>query len=148
MAKSLLDSVATLVYLTTPSAMPEMATKRKVFARLNDYFDRRAQARYAAESKGDVLSSTPQTPFSNHYLDPNHPASNGGVLGLLLGGKLTPDHEKQKQRESMRSVMAEQEQAIRDQQALQMSNLGSVLQGMGLTPEQQRSYIKQYESAY
>lgn len=49
MAKSLLDSVATLVYLTTPSAMPEMATKRKVFARLNDYFDRRAQARYVSQ---------------------------------------------------------------------------------------------------
>lgn len=48
----------------------------------------------------------------------------------------------------MRSVVAEQEQAIRDQQALQMSNLGSVLQGIGLTPKQQRSYIEQYESAY
>ncbi|EWZ40661.1 hypothetical protein FOZG_09305 [Fusarium oxysporum Fo47] len=81
----------------------------------------------AAEIKGDVLSSTPQKLFSNHYQGPNHPASNGGVFGLLLGGKLTPDHEKQKQRESMRSVMAEQEQAIRDQQALQMSNLGLVL---------------------
>ncbi|KAF5536398.1 hypothetical protein FMEXI_10344 [Fusarium mexicanum] len=144
--ESLPDSVATLVYPAAPHATPEAATKKKVFARLNDYFDRRAQARYAAESKGDVLSSPPQKPFSNRYLDPNHPASNGGLLGLLSGGKLTPDREKQV--ESMRSAMAEQEQAIRDQQALQMSNLGSVLQGMGLTPEQKRSYIEQYESAY
>ncbi|KAF5632677.1 hypothetical protein F52700_6213 [Fusarium sp. NRRL 52700] len=144
--ESLPDSVATLVYPAPANATPETPTKKKVFARLNDYFDRRAQARYAAESKGDVLSSTPQKPFSNRYLDPNHPASNGGLLGLLSGGKLTPDLEKQ--RETMHSALAEQEQAIRDQQALQMSNLGSVLQGMGLTPEQQRSYIEQYESAY
>ncbi|WJG35586.1 uncharacterized protein FOBCDRAFT_203571 [Fusarium oxysporum Fo47] len=58
----------------------------------------------AAEIKGDVLSSTPQKLFSNHYQGPNHPASNGGVFGLLLGGKLTPDHEKQKQRESFANV--------------------------------------------
>lgn len=99
----------------------------------------------AAESKGDVLSA-PQRPFSNRYLDPTHPASNGGLLGLLSGGKLTPNMEKQK--ESMRSAMAAQEQAIRDQQSLQMANLNQVLQGMGLTPEQQRDYVKQYEQAY
>lgn len=100
----------------------------------------------AAESKGDVLSSTPQKPFSNRYLDPNHPASNGGLLGLLSGGKLTRDPEKQK--EAMKSAMAAQEKAVRDQQAAQMASLGTALQGMGLTPEQQRDYIQQYEIAY
>ncbi|KAJ9421122.1 hypothetical protein QL093DRAFT_2083747 [Fusarium oxysporum] len=45
----------------------------------------------------DMLSSTPQKPFSNRYLDPNHPASNDGVLGLLSEGELTPDLEKQRE---------------------------------------------------
>ncbi|TPX18557.1 uncharacterized protein E0L32_002414 [Thyridium curvatum] len=153
--ESLPESVATLVYpdVSKPTTSPSSGAnkKKKAFARLNDYFDRRAQARYidrweqAAESKGDVLSA-PQRLFSNRFLDPNHPASNGGLLGLLSGGKLTPNMEKQK--ESMRSAMAAQEQAIRDQQSLQMANLNQVLQGMGLTPEQQRDYVKQYEQAY
>ena len=99
----------------------------------------------AAESKGDILSSTPQASFSNRYLDPNHPASNGGLLGLLSGGKLTPDPEKQK--EQMRVAMADQAEVVRDMQSAQMANLYAALQGMGLTPQQQRDYIQQYETA-
>lgn len=48
----------------------------------------------------------------------------------------------------MRSVIVAQEQAVRDQQSAQMTNLYQQLQGMGLTPEQQRDYVHQYESAY
>ncbi|CAK7222647.1 hypothetical protein SBRCBS47491_004930 [Sporothrix bragantina] len=148
---SLPDSVATLVYpddtfnAEGSTSLPEEKKKKKAFARLNDYFDRRAQARYASESKGDVLSA-PTKPFSNRFLDPNHPASNGGLLGLVSGGKLTPDREKQK--ETIRSAMADQEQAVRSQQAAQMAQLDQVLQGMNLTPEQRTEYIQQYESAY
>ncbi|QGI82561.1 hypothetical protein CEK25_009290 [Fusarium fujikuroi] len=140
------DSVATLIYPTIERTTPDTDKKRTVFAKLNDYFDQRAQARYASESNGDVLSSVPRKPFSNRYLDPNHPASNGGLLGLLSGGKLTPNIEKQK--ESMRSAMANQEQLMRDQQSSQMENLISVLQGMDLTAEEKQAYIQQYESAY
>ncbi|KAF5700761.1 hypothetical protein FGLOB1_10553 [Fusarium globosum] len=147
------DSVATLIYPTVERTTPNTGKKKTVFAKLNDYFDQRAQARYltprltkASESNGDVLSSVPQKPFSNRYLDPNHPASNGGLLGLLSGGKLTPNIEKQK--ESMRSTMANQEQLIRDQQSSQMEYLISVLQGMDLTAEEKQAYIQQYESAY
>ncbi|KAF4943719.1 hypothetical protein FGADI_13218 [Fusarium gaditjirri] len=140
------DSVATLVYPTIERATQNTNKKKAVFAKLNDYFDQRAQARYASESNGDVLSTTPLKPFSNRYLDPTHPVSNGGLLGLLSGGKLTPDLQKQK--ESIRSAMANQEQLIRDQQSAQMANLISMLQGMNLTREEQQAYIQQYESAY
>ncbi|EWG54343.1 hypothetical protein FVEG_12583 [Fusarium verticillioides 7600] len=140
------DSVATLVYPTIERTTQNSYKKKAVFAKLNNYFDQRAQARYASESNGDILSTTPQKPFSNRFLDPNHPVSNGGLLGLLSGGKLTPDLQKQK--ESMRSAMADQEQLIRDQQSAQMANLISMLQGMDLTAEEQQAYIQQYESAY
>lgn len=93
------------------------------------------------------MLSAPQTrPFSNRYLDPNHPASNGGLLGLVSGGKLTPDRAKQTA--AMQTAMATQEQAVRDQQTAQLANLGQVLQGMDLTPEQRQEYIQQYQSAY
>ncbi|CAK7224210.1 hypothetical protein SEUCBS140593_005495 [Sporothrix eucalyptigena] len=150
--ESLPNTVATLVYpdtskeKSTSKSSQEAKKKKKAFVRLNNYFDRRAQARYATESNGDILSVPQTKPFPNRYLDPNHPASNGGLLGLISGGKLTPNVEKQK--ETMRSAKATQEQAIRDQQAAQMANLNQVLQGMGLTPEQQQDYIRQYESAY
>ncbi|CAK7267597.1 hypothetical protein SEPCBS119000_002631 [Sporothrix epigloea] len=153
--ESLPDTVATLVYPVESSDSPEasrLSSKpdagkmKKAFARLDDYFDRRAQARYAAESKGDVLSAQQTKPFSSRYLDPNHPASNGGLLGLVSGGKLVPNREKQK--EAMQSVVAVQEQAVRDQQAAQMAQLDQVLEGMDLTPAQRQDYIQQYESAY
>jgi hypothetical protein len=47
--ESLPDAVATLVYpgrSGDPRSPGEQDKKRKAFARLNDYFDRRAQARY------------------------------------------------------------------------------------------------------
>lgn len=147
-ADNLPPSVAPLVFPDTAKTGQQRsdAKTKKAFDRLNNYFDRRAQARYAAESKGDVLSSAPQKPFSNRYLDPNHPANNGGLLGLLSGGKLTQVVEKQKLQ--MKSAMAAQEQAVRDQQSAQMAQMGTALQGMGLTPEQQRDYVRQYETAY
>lgn len=35
--------------------------------------------------------------FKNRYLDSNHPANTGGLLGLLSGGHLTSDSQKRKQ---------------------------------------------------
>lgn len=32
-------------------------------------------------------------PFKNRYLDPSHPATNGGLIGLLSGGYLTPGRD-------------------------------------------------------
>lgn len=44
--------------------------------------------------------------------------------------------------------MAAQEQAVREQQSAQMANLHQQLQGLGLTIEQERDYIQQYETVY
>ncbi|KAB8070022.1 hypothetical protein BDV29DRAFT_181698 [Aspergillus leporis] len=123
----------------------EQEKKRNKITRLNDYFDRRAQARYATESKEDVLS-TPSQPFKNRYLDPNHPANNGGLLGLLSGGHLTPNPEKTKER--MQTALATQEKAVREQQTLGMARLHQQLQMMNLSLEQQRDYVQKYQDAY
>lgn len=88
---------------------------------------------------------TPPT-FKNRYLDPNHPANNGGLLGLLTGGALTPDPQKQKQR--MLEAIAAQEKAVREQQQLQMAQLRTQLAQMGLSPQQQQEQIEQYEKAF
>lgn len=34
--------------------------------------------------------------FDNRYLDPNHAATNNGLIGLLSGGMITTDPEKKK----------------------------------------------------
>lgn len=100
----------------------------------------------AAESNGDVLSVPNPATFKNRYLDPNHPANNGGLLGLLTGGTLAPDPKKQKQQ--ILDAIAAQEKMVREQQQLQMAQLRTQLVQMGLSPQQQEEYIKQYEQAF
>lgn len=114
--------------------------------RVTNYLDHRAQARYAKESKGDILSQPTLPSFKNRYLDPNHPATNGGLLGLVSGGHLTPDAEKLNQR--MQSSLHAQTKAIQEQQAATMENLGQQLKLMNLPPAQEQAYIKQYEDAF
>lgn len=89
---------------------------KEALAAYNDYLDRRARARYVrhflsctdtslriklveqtnvpteqtAENEGDVMNVPLARPFKNRYLDPNHPATNGGLIGLLSGGYLAP----------------------------------------------------------
>ncbi|OJJ49040.1 hypothetical protein ASPZODRAFT_164617 [Penicilliopsis zonata CBS 506.65] len=68
---------------------PSTAEKAKnAFAAYNDYLDRRARAKYTAENQGDILNVPVTRGFKNRYLDPNHPATNNGLIGLLSGGYL------------------------------------------------------------
>ena len=65
---------------------------KKIVGSVNDYLDRRSRASFAAENDSNV----PQVPltergFKYAFLDPNHPMTNGGLLGLLSGGMLSPD---------------------------------------------------------
>jgi len=129
-----------------PRSPGEPKQKQKLGDRLNTYFDKRAQARYAKESNGDILSNPEPVQFKNKYLDPNSAASNGGVLGLVSGGRLTRDPEKTKQR--TQAAMAFQEQAIREQQSAMMATIQQQLQAMSLPPEQQQEYLKQYQDLY
>lgn len=95
---------------------------------------------------GDVLSQPSPPTFKNRYLDPNHPATNGGLLGLVSGGHLTPNVEKTNQR--MHSSLQAQAQATREQQSAMMDGLRQQLKLMNLPCEQEQAYIKQYEDAF
>jgi hypothetical protein len=64
-----------------------------------DYFDRRAQAKYAAETPGGKLAAAGGQPvFHSRYADPNHPASSGSLVSLLTGGHINPQARRQERR--------------------------------------------------
>lgn len=96
-------------------------TPKKALDTVNDYLDRRARARYAAENTDDVLNVPPSRPFKSRYLDPNHPATNGGLVGLLSGGVLTPDPEAC--RRSKRDGIREEARLMREQYYQQMESI-------------------------
>ncbi|KAJ5796537.1 uncharacterized protein N7518_005077 [Penicillium psychrosexuale] len=75
---------------------------KKAFDNFNDYLDRRARAKYIAENGNDVISGPAGRGFSNRYLDPNHPAVNGGLIGVLSGGVLSPTPEQRAQKKASR----------------------------------------------
>lgn len=100
----------------------------------------------AKESKGDILSQPSPPTFKNRYLDPNHPATNGGLLGLISGGLLTPSVEKMNQR--MEMSLQTQNQAMLEQQSATMESLHQQLKMMKLSPEQEQAYMKQCTDAF
>jgi hypothetical protein len=72
-----------------------------------DYFDRRAQAKYAAETPGGKLSTASPGPvFYSRYADPNHPASSGSLISLLTGGHINPQAGRQQRRIAKRQRRA------------------------------------------
>ncbi|KAI1322412.1 hypothetical protein F5Y16DRAFT_41407 [Xylariaceae sp. FL0255] len=147
--ENLPSNVAPLVYPDARDATSKTdkpATGRNAMTRIANYFDDRAQARYAKENTGDILTQPTPPSFKNRYLDPNHPATNGGLLGLISGGKLTPNSEKANER--MQSSLRGYAEAAQEQQLATMDNLRKQLALMNLTPEQEESMIKQYEDAY
>ncbi|KAB8239667.1 uncharacterized protein BDW43DRAFT_305434 [Aspergillus alliaceus] len=94
---------------------------RRAFEAVNDYFDRRARAQYAAENTGDILNVPLSRSFKSRYLDPNHPATNGGLIGLLSGGVLTPDPESRRLKALKR--IEEEEHQVMDQYYQQMHSI-------------------------
>ena len=62
------------------------------------YFDRRAQAKYAAENPNSVLAKSPSTEFASRYSDPNHPANSGSLISLVTGGMLNPKAARQERK--------------------------------------------------
>jgi hypothetical protein len=68
-----------------------------------DYFDRRAQAQYAAENPGSSLAVPgPETQFASRYSDPNHPANSGSLISLVTGGFIDPSGRKRDKRAARR----------------------------------------------
>ncbi|THV70400.1 hypothetical protein D6D19_06083 [Aureobasidium pullulans] len=74
---------------------------KNTFTRVNAYLDRRAVTQYSSRNSDDVLVTgyAPQkNTYSNRYLDPNHPAVQNGVKGLLSGGTITRDDEARQEK--------------------------------------------------
>ncbi|KAM5349135.1 hypothetical protein ACJ41O_008958 [Fusarium nematophilum] len=57
---------------------------------VREYFDKRAQAKFAAKNSGSVLIQGPAPEFTSRYADPNHPASSGSFRSLVTGGYINP----------------------------------------------------------
>jgi hypothetical protein len=66
-----------------------------------DYFDRRAQATYAAQNPNSLLAQRPSA-FASRYSDPNHPANSRSLVSLLTGGVLNPEGRRQERRSAKR----------------------------------------------
>jgi len=53
-----------------------------------DYFDRRAQAKYAAENPNSSLNSSEGPQFASKLADPTYNTQGGGIIGSLSGGRI------------------------------------------------------------
>ncbi|KAJ6166988.1 hypothetical protein N7470_002435 [Penicillium chermesinum] len=135
--------IAPLVFADDEDRRVQIQSKDKPWTKLNDYFDKRARARYASESDQDALSSAPNPKFKHRLLDPNHPASNGGLLGLISGGRLTKDPKKAM--EEAKDMLQQQERRMIEQQNSQLEHLRSQCQARGFSEQQQREYVAAYE---
>ena len=79
-----LDRVAEDTSAEGVKKQTKMKTRQKF---VSDYFDRRAQAQYAAENPGSSLAVSPgEKQFASRYSDPNHPANSGSLISLITGG--------------------------------------------------------------
>lgn len=65
---------------------------------VNEYSDRRAQAKFQSESPEAALLVPQEKQFASRYADPNHPASSGSLISLLTGGNVDP-HLRRRQRD-------------------------------------------------
>ncbi|GAD99667.1 conserved hypothetical protein [Paecilomyces variotii No. 5] len=126
--------VAPLIFPDDEEGDPNTKPKAKTWNRLNDYFDKRARARYAKPK------------FKNRFLDPNHPATNGGLLGLVSGGHLTRDPKKMM--EDTKKMLQQQESLMIEQQDTQLELLRKQFQAMGYSDQQARETIAIYEQQF
>lgn len=112
---------------------------KKAFDSFNDYLDRRARVQYATENPGDIFNTPQNRPFSNRYLDPNHPATNGGLIGLISGGALSPDPETKLRRKMER--INEEERRVLDEYHQRIDSVHSQRQSYNET-QRQLGYIE------
>lgn len=57
---------------------------------ITDYYDKRAQAKFAGKHAGSSLVKGPGVKFTSRFADPNHPAASGSFRSLITGGYITP----------------------------------------------------------
>ncbi|KAG8530892.1 uncharacterized protein KY384_004249 [Bacidia gigantensis] len=85
----------------------EQANKLKISQNfLTDYYDRRAQAVFAANNPDSQLNApAEQAPkFASRFSDPNDPVHNGSLLTLVTGGKVNLSARKNERREARRTA--------------------------------------------
>ena len=70
---------------------------------VNEYSDRRAQAKFQGETPEAKLLMPQEKQFAGRYADPNHPASSGSLVSLLTGGHVDP-----------RSMRRQRDQRVKD----------------------------------
>jgi hypothetical protein len=57
---------------------------------MQDYFDRRSHAQFEAQHPDSKIPTAPRKESAGRYADPNHPASQGGMVSIVTGGKYNP----------------------------------------------------------
>ncbi|PMD30177.1 hypothetical protein L207DRAFT_502936 [Hyaloscypha variabilis F] len=89
-----------------PDSEKEKQSKMKSSKKfLADYFDRRAQAKFAGEMAtqgGSKLSVGAEPQFKSRYADPNSAANSGSLIALLTGGHVNPKDRRDRKRGSRR----------------------------------------------
>lgn len=76
---------------TSSGEVPGGSGFKRFMGNMDSYLDDRALARYAVNNDGDAIvkSQPKRAEFRSRYLDPTHPATTGGIAGLLSGGRVT-----------------------------------------------------------
>jgi hypothetical protein len=91
---------------TSEEGLQKQGQLKKSQKFIADYFDRRAQATYAADNPGSALTVPQSTPFASRYVDPNHAANNGSLLSLVTGGAVDRRGRRQARRYARREEKA------------------------------------------
>ncbi|KAI5197063.1 hypothetical protein AUEXF2481DRAFT_91290 [Aureobasidium subglaciale EXF-2481] len=55
---------------------------------VEDYMDRRAQAKFAMKNPDSTLTAGPKPKFSSRFADPSHPVNSGSLVALISGGAI------------------------------------------------------------
>ncbi|KAI5271056.1 hypothetical protein E4T47_05627 [Aureobasidium subglaciale] len=55
---------------------------------VEDYMDKRAQAKFAMKNPDSTLAAGPKPKFSSRFADPSHPVNSGSLVALISGGAI------------------------------------------------------------
>ncbi|KAG9962249.1 hypothetical protein KCU61_g4947, partial [Aureobasidium melanogenum] len=75
-----------LVSTSGASSTKSSLQKKRRF--VEDYMDRRAQAKFAKDNPKSALAAGPKPEFTSRFADPSHPANSGSLVALLSGGAI------------------------------------------------------------
>ncbi|KAK4545486.1 hypothetical protein LTR36_002836 [Oleoguttula mirabilis] len=81
---------------------------------LGDYLDRRAQTQYARDEPTSNLAVPEEArAFKSKLADPNHPAYQGGLVGLVTGGAVSSPRADKRERRSERRFGKDERRVLR-----------------------------------